>query len=129
MVGKEPVRKEPVKKESEWDENLILDLSHLAEFTAGDEELEQHVLGLFAEHAPKYLKDLKAAGPDDWRSVAHKLKGAARSIGAWRLAREAERVERMGRAAAEEAKRSETLEELGFRLDQLMTVISERRAV
>ncbi|MBL4639654.1 MAG: Hpt domain-containing protein [Kordiimonadaceae bacterium] len=115
--------------ESEWDESLILDSAHLAEFTAGDEQLEQHVLALFSEHAPTYLKDLKTSSPNEWRTAAHKLKGAARSIGAWRLAREAERVERIGSGAARDAKRSETLEELGFRLDQLMTLISERHAV
>ena len=115
--------------ESDWDESLILDLAHLKEFTAGDEQLEQHVLSLFAEHAPVYLKDLKNSDPDDWRSTAHKLKGAARSIGAWRLAREAERAEHMsGANIIGIEKRKETLVELGFRLDQLMDFLEAGRS-
>ncbi|MBV1901096.1 MAG: Hpt domain-containing protein, partial [Kordiimonadaceae bacterium] len=66
------------------------------------------------------------ADADGWHTIAHKLKGAARSIGAWSLAREAERAEQMGALCQGEPKRGKALGELTERLGQLSRLIGER---
>ena len=86
--------------ESKWDETIIVDVMHFREFTAGDRSLEREILQIFLEHVPHYIDVLKAIETDNWRAMAHKLKGAARSIGAWELACEAERAEEMDIAPA-----------------------------
>ena len=73
-----------------------VDLMYLRRFTMGNIGLEREVLGLFIEHAPKYLEALRAAETDKgWHDAAHTLKGAARGVGAWRVARTAEDAERI----------------------------------
>lgn len=81
---------------------------------------------MFLEYAPKYLETLCAPGNDTWRSDAHKLKGAARSIGAWRLAREAERAEQMGYPPTDDPRRARVSKELLTRLEQTVSVIRNR---
>jgi HPt (histidine-containing phosphotransfer) domain-containing protein len=72
----------------------VLDLAHLARQTLGDRGLEREVLRLFAQQSVALLAVLaKASGSDDRRAAAHTLKGSARAIGAWRVARAAERFE------------------------------------
>lgn len=64
-----------------------VDLVHLSAQTFGDPQLEAEVLRLFLAHAPIYLNAwLAASGQDARKQAAHTLKGAARGIGAWRLA-------------------------------------------
>lgn len=109
--------------ESNWDETIVLDRAHLAGFTGGDPSFEKQVLGIFMENAPSYLDILRECDSDNWKSSAHKLKGAARSIGAWRLARAAERAERMQPPMAADAKRDALFEDLQERLDSLLTHI------
>lgn len=76
-------------------EEAPIDRAQLAEFTGGDPDIETDILTVFFENAPDYIVALEAAEPgDDWRQKAHRLKGAARGIGAWPLARAAERAER-----------------------------------
>lgn len=72
-----------------------VDREHLAGYTGGDKALEAELVAFFAENAVLYIKDL-AAAPDAeaWRAAAHKLKGAARSIGAFLLGNEAEKAEK-----------------------------------
>ena len=111
---------------SSWDENIVLDQSHLDDFTGGDREFQKQVLGIFLENAPKYLEILCQPGNENWRSDAHKLKGAARSIGAWRLACEAERAEAMGYPSSDDPRRAEAGQELLARLEQTVNVINER---
>jgi HPt (histidine-containing phosphotransfer) domain-containing protein len=73
-----------------------VDLQYLARFTLGDADLEREVLDLFLVHTPIYFSDLKnAVTAKSWHDAAHTLKGAARGIGAWRLARCAEAAERL----------------------------------
>ncbi|MBL4836933.1 MAG: Hpt domain-containing protein [Kordiimonadaceae bacterium] len=114
--------------ESNWNEHVVLDEAHLKEFTGGDADFERQILGLFMDHAPGYLRQLEQSGADGWHTMAHKLKGAARSIGAWRLAREAERAEQMGALCQVEPKRGKALKELTVRLGQLTAFIDERNA-
>ncbi|MFC3051257.1 Hpt domain-containing protein [Kordiimonas pumila] len=111
---------------SRWDETIILDISHLASFTGGDEELVNAVLDTFCNNAPKYLVALIEAPASDWKASAHKLKGAARSIGAWRLAAEAERAEHMVVPADDNPKRAVVLKELAKRLEALLRHIRQK---
>jgi HPt (histidine-containing phosphotransfer) domain-containing protein len=74
-----------------------IDIAHLRRFTLGDEVLEQEILALFIEQAPRTIDSLKHAYTKrDWSLAAHTLKGSARAVGAWRLARIAERLEAVG---------------------------------
>lgn len=109
--------------ESDWDETVVLDRAHLAGFTGGDPSFEKQVLGIFVDNAPGYLEILKACDGDNWKSSAHKLKGAARSIGAWRLARAAERAERMPPPMKADSKREALFSDLQERLDSLLAQI------
>ncbi len=73
-----------------------IDLVHLARHTLGDPQLEREVLQLFAAQARTYLNRIKEAGDArTWRESAHTIKGAARGVGAWKVAEEADRAERM----------------------------------
>ncbi|WP_417461883.1 Hpt domain-containing protein [Kordiimonas sp.] len=112
--------------ESNWDEDVVLDPEHLRGFSGGDTDFEAQILGVFAEKAPDYLVDLAGADASSWRSYAHKLKGAARSIGAWRLARQAERAEHQDDVHDDDARKAEVLRELNTRLQQLLDAIKER---
>lgn len=113
-------------KESDWDENIVLDDQHLATFTGGDPGFETQILNIFLENAPEYLKALQGTDVSDWKATAHKLKGAARSIGAWNLAREAERAEHMGAPAPQDPSRISIIAELETRLESLVTHIQSR---
>jgi HPt (histidine-containing phosphotransfer) domain-containing protein len=73
-----------------------VDLAYLARFTLGKAALEREVLDLFIVHCPRYMKALQdAVTAKAWHDAAHTLKGAARGIGAWRVARSAEAAERL----------------------------------
>ena len=65
----------------------ILDLTHLARQTFGDPALEREVLALFEQQCIRLLP-LILVGEDltERADAAHTLKGAARAVGAWRLA-------------------------------------------
>ena len=62
-----------------------LDLDHLARMTLGDTELEQEVLAMFAEQAVRLVAAM-AALPAEAGTLAHKLEGSARGIGAFAVA-------------------------------------------
>jgi HPt (histidine-containing phosphotransfer) domain-containing protein len=73
-----------------------VDLVHLARHTLGDAELEREVLLLFVSQAGIYLDRLKEARDGQaWRHAAHTIKGAARGVGAWKVARRAEDAEQV----------------------------------
>lgn len=85
-----------------------VDRAHLARYTLGDAALEREILELFLGHLPNTIRDLGLAETErDWHMAAHALKGSARAVGAWRLAREAEAAEKLAgpadRAAADAA--------------------------
>lgn len=111
---------------SGWDESIVLDTGHLRGFTGGDSDLEAQVLEIFRDSAPAYLSALKAADAANWKGCAHKLKGAARGIGAWRLACLAERVEQDAAAATDKGLAGQHLKELHERLQQLSEAIRVR---
>lgn len=69
-----------------------LDLDHLARMTLGEAALEREVLILFVAQA-RQLLDLMKRDAAQASGAAHKLKGAARGIGAFAVAEAAEAVE------------------------------------
>jgi len=74
----------------------LLDRAYLSRFTLGNLDLEREVLGLFADQAPNYLQRMQtAASPQDWREAAHTLKGSAAAVGAVKVAKLAESIERV----------------------------------
>lgn len=82
----------------------------------GNRSLELEVLQLFAGQAPSTLAALDAAhSAKDWHIAAHTLKGSARAVGAWALAKAAEEAERAG---PDDARRGETM----ARLETLLEV-------
>lgn len=72
--------------------HMSIDLSHLARQTMNDPDLQREVLLIFIEQLSIARRDLAAAEGDQRRRLAHKLKGAARAVGAFALADCAERI-------------------------------------
>jgi HPt (histidine-containing phosphotransfer) domain-containing protein len=73
----------------------ILDLSHLAAQTGGDHALQREILTLFVRQSREILALLRddAGLPQARADLAHKLKGSARTVGAFGVAEAAEAVE------------------------------------
>ena len=75
-----------------------IDLAFLSAQTMGDANLEMDILNLFVAQAAEFSSSIeKADNPDDICRTAHTLKGAARSIGAFRLAELASDAEKKGK--------------------------------
>jgi HPt (histidine-containing phosphotransfer) domain-containing protein len=70
-----------------------IDLEHLSRMTLGERGLEREVLALFDRQTEILLPRMRQAERPAAAALAHTLKGSARSIGAWRVARAAEGVE------------------------------------
>ena len=80
-------------------EPVILDRDHLSQYTHGDSALEEELFDLLAGQLRQCLAKMEAAeDADDWTVPAHTLKGAARGVGAFRLARACEDAEAMVRS-------------------------------
>ena len=71
----------------------VIDASHLERMTLGDRRLEREVLELFVRQTTILLSRIAGSQPPMAAAVAHTLKGSARGIGAWRVARAAELME------------------------------------
>ena len=71
----------------------VLDGEHLARQTFGDRDLIREVLALFLEQCATETPRLIDDAPSDRAARAHRLKGAARGIGAFAFAAALERVE------------------------------------
>lgn len=75
-----------------------VDLAFLSAQTMGDATLEREVLSLFVAQIPQFLdKVCSVDGSSEANRTAHTLKGAAKSIGAMRLAELAENGEKNGK--------------------------------
>jgi HPt (histidine-containing phosphotransfer) domain-containing protein len=74
---------------------MTIDEDHLGRMTLGDRSLEREVLEIFVRQITLTLKRIAGATPSCIGAAAHTLKGSARGIGAWRVARAAERLEQM----------------------------------
>jgi hypothetical protein len=74
-----------------------IDLDHLDRYVAGDVALRDEVLTIFEGQVERCLNMLDPEGPhEEWRSIAHALKGASRGIGAWTVGAYCEEAERVG---------------------------------
>lgn len=92
MISVQPTRIDPSLAQGTVAD--ILDLHHLARQTMNDPELERQVVGMFFEQSALVLRQLReAAGPRQRSEAAHRLKGSARAIGAWRVAEASDKVE------------------------------------
>jgi HPt (histidine-containing phosphotransfer) domain-containing protein len=100
-----------------------IDLVHLARMTMGDRSLEREVLQLFERQSALLIARMRTAAPAGIATLAHTLKGSARGIGAWRVARAAEALELA--ASAGSAAIAEALDQLGAAADEARTVIRE----
>lgn len=100
-----------------------IDRAHLAGYSGGDEALEAELVAFFAENAVLYIEELAVACDGEaWRMAAHKLKGAARSIGALELGQEAENAEKACGtllASGGEAEKKQQLDALTAQLDRV----------
>lgn len=70
-----------------------MDWDHLREFVSNDRDLEIEILSIFLENIPEYIKELEISDVMEWAATCHKLKGAARAIGAWAFAYQSELAE------------------------------------
>jgi len=68
----------------------VVDLTHLARYTGGDEAINTEILRLFdaqtSEIVGRLQAILDARDAKSWREATHSLKGAARGIGAFSMA-------------------------------------------
>ena len=99
-----------------------IDLVHLARTTLGDRALEREVLQLFDRQSDILIARMRTATPAAVAALAHTLKGSARGIGAWRVARAAELLEIAGASGNSTA---EALDGLAAASDEARTVIAE----
>ncbi len=72
----------------------LLDLVHLDRQTMGDAGLRSEVLQLMLAELDALLPQIAAQEGPTRRDLAHRLKGAARGVGAFALGAVAERIER-----------------------------------
>jgi len=70
-----------------------IDLTHLSRMTLGDHALEREVLALFCRQVDMMIERMGEVEPSTAAALAHTLKGSARGVGAWPMARAAEAVE------------------------------------
>ena len=101
-----------------------LDLDHLGRMTLGDAALERDVLRLFDRQSEMLTERLRDASASAAASCAHTLKGSARGIGAWRLARAAEQVERV--VAGGEPELTAAIARLAGAIEETRSAIAKR---
>jgi HPt (histidine-containing phosphotransfer) domain-containing protein len=102
-----------------------VDLVYLRRFTFGNTDLEREVLGLFSEQAPIYLSQLRTArSVKAWADAAHTIKGSARAVGAWQVARAAEAAERLGHSA-EPGRRVQAIETVAAAMDEARRFVAD----
>ncbi|MET3854969.1 Hpt domain-containing protein [Rhizobium sp. OAE497] len=70
-----------------------IDLVHLAKQTMGDKALEIEVLQMFARQARACLGEIASGEAKKIVAAAHRLKGAASAVGAFRVSETAEMLE------------------------------------
>lgn len=118
-----------------------IDEDHLGRMTLGDRRLEREVLELFLRQSTIMLDRIAGAERPLAAAAAHTLKGSARGIGAWRVARAAELLEQAAGSdggdnagsgldhAVEELKAAslEASAAIGMRLTQLLAELARER--
>jgi CRP-like cAMP-binding protein len=71
----------------------LIDRAHLAQMTLGDAALEREILSLFERQSELLIERIRTLPPAAVSTLAHTLKGSAKGVGAWNVARAAEAVE------------------------------------
>jgi HPt (histidine-containing phosphotransfer) domain-containing protein len=115
-----------------------IDQNHLARMTLGDRRLEREVLEIFVRQTTIMLGRIVGADPALAAAAAHTLKGSARGIGTWRVARAAELLEQAAIGDGSEGDIAEAIEELkaasleasaaiGKRLTELLAELARDR--
>jgi HPt (histidine-containing phosphotransfer) domain-containing protein len=106
-----------------------LDETHLDRMTLGDRRLEREVLELFLRQTTIMLDRIVDAPPPLAAAAAHTLKGSARGIGAWRVARAAELLEQAAEEdGGEDASRHDPGRDLADAIDELKAASLEAGA-
>ena len=101
----------------------VLDLDHLAQYTAGDPCLERELMGLFRTQAGQQVENIVSAFDDGaWKMATHTLKGSARSIGALRVGERAADLEEIG-FEGDEGEKQAMIESLRHDLTDCLTLI------
>jgi len=101
--------------------SAAIDRKHLARMTFGEKSLEHEVLMLFDRQCVLLLQRMRAGEAAVLGTLAHTLKGSARGVGAWGVARAAAECEQAARNGGSSAER-------GLALDALEGEIGEARA-
>jgi HPt (histidine-containing phosphotransfer) domain-containing protein len=82
-----------------------IDRAHLARYSLGSPTLEREILGLFLAQLPLSIEQLRFAATDrEWQIAAHTIKGSARAVGAWQVARLALAAEQSSGASDADAR-------------------------
>lgn len=69
-------------------QQAIIDTGHFHAMTGGDPDLQAEIIALFSEQAEIWARLLIPDAPvQTWRDAAHTLKGSARGLGLWLLAK------------------------------------------
>ena len=93
-------------------QHAVIDDDHLGRMTLGDRRLEREVLEIFVRQTVIMLQRIASAEPALAAAAAHTLTGSARGIGAWRVARAAEHLERVASGKPGAAALDQAVEEL-----------------
>ncbi len=104
-----------------------IDLVHLARQSDGDDALETELLGMFDAQSAKLAARLQLpeVGAQAKADIAHRLKGSALAVGAWRVAEAATATEsHFAKVAAGEASSEHTLAELRDAVDEARAAIA-----
>jgi HPt (histidine-containing phosphotransfer) domain-containing protein len=96
-----------------------VDRTHLFRMTLGDHDLECEVLRLFDQQAGLLLARMAEADTAGVAALAHTLKGSARGVGAFGVARAAEAVEDAAKASDKTSDKTSSAE-----LPPAMSVLS-----
>src|ERR1700731_2149905 len=107
-------------------QRAVIDDDHLSRMTLGDRRLEREVLEIFVRQTAIMLERLAGAGPALAAAAPHTLSGSARGIGAWRVARAAEHLERGANGKSGAAALDEAVEELNAATIEASAAIAAR---
>ncbi len=87
----------PQREASAAPDPQVLDLAHLQRYSMGDRALEADLLALFRTQVQMQANAIAASDDaSSWKLSTHTLKGVARTLGAWQIARTAEDLESVG---------------------------------
>ena len=98
-----------------------IDTEHLARMTLGERSLQREVLALFDRQADMLMPRIRQGAPAMAAASAHTLKGSAVGIGAFKVARAVEQVERAQSREIQDAT-------IAAAIDTLAAVLEEAKA-